>query len=317
MIRITPFHRELGDIWNKFVRSAKNGSFLFDRDYMDYHSDRFVDASLLFHEGEELVGLLPASIAGDVLSSHGGLTFGGVISDDRMRTGRMLEIFEAMRRHYGSLGVLRIDYKPVPHIYHRLPAEEDLYALFRAGARLVRRDVSASVRSQGRPPYTKGRRYSVNRSQKTPLELTVSEDFHEFMLLEEEHLLRKFNTRPVHSGAEMQLLASRFPANIRLHVARHEGELLCGVIIYESDQVAHAQYIASTDKGKQLCALDALVNHLLTVVYVEKPIFDFGISTEKQGQYLNSGLMENKESYGARAVVYDFYQFNTSERELD
>lgn len=37
-------------LWNAFNAESKNGLFMFDRDYMDYHSDRFVDNSLMFYE---------------------------------------------------------------------------------------------------------------------------------------------------------------------------------------------------------------------------------------------------------------------------
>ena len=33
--------------WDAFVRASKNGNFLFLRDYMEYHRDRFEDASLV------------------------------------------------------------------------------------------------------------------------------------------------------------------------------------------------------------------------------------------------------------------------------
>ncbi|MGG6545868.1 UNVERIFIED_CONTAM: GNAT family N-acetyltransferase, partial [Prevotella sp. 15_C9] len=31
--------------WDRFVRRSKNGTFLMQRDYMDYHADRFQDCS--------------------------------------------------------------------------------------------------------------------------------------------------------------------------------------------------------------------------------------------------------------------------------
>ncbi len=48
---------------------------------MDYHSDRFNDHSLVFTRKNRLIGLLPANIKDEALYSHGGLTFGGIISD--------------------------------------------------------------------------------------------------------------------------------------------------------------------------------------------------------------------------------------------
>ncbi|HVY61572.1 MAG TPA: GNAT family N-acetyltransferase, partial [Planctomycetota bacterium] len=118
--------------WDAFVRAAKNATFLFERGYMEYHADRFADHSLLFVDGAgELVGALPASEREGELVSHGGLTYGGVVCGAGMRAALMLEVFEALLAHVRSAGLRRLVYKPVPHIYHALPAEEDLYALFR------------------------------------------------------------------------------------------------------------------------------------------------------------------------------------------
>ena len=41
--------------WDDFVKRSKNATFLFFRDYMDYHADRFQDASLLIYRGDSLV----------------------------------------------------------------------------------------------------------------------------------------------------------------------------------------------------------------------------------------------------------------------
>ena len=45
-------------------------------------------------------------------------------------------------------------------------------------------------------------------------------------------------------------------------------------------------------------------------VYPDKSYFDFGISTVENGRTLNANLIHNKESYGARATVYDFYELH-------
>ena len=34
--------------WNEFLGRAKNPLFMFHRDYMAYHNDRFTDHSLMF-----------------------------------------------------------------------------------------------------------------------------------------------------------------------------------------------------------------------------------------------------------------------------
>jgi hypothetical protein len=295
--------------WDGFVRDSKNGVFLFLRDYVEYHADRFPDASLMFYEGGRLVALLPATLAGDVWSSHAGLTFGGVVSNHEMKVGLMLELFDALRGRLRALGVGRVVYKAVPHIYHRVPAEEDLYALFRHGARLSRRDVAVALDTARRLPFSKGRKYSIKKAQKLGVEVARSDDFETFMAIEEELLREKYGARPVHTAAELAMLAGRFPDHIKLFAAHTAGRMLAGVVIYESETVAHAQYIGASPEGRETGAPDLIMGHLINDYYAGKKYFDFGISTEDAGRRLNTGLVENKQGFGARAVVYDFYEF--------
>ena len=110
----------------------------------------------------------------------------------------------------------------------------------------------------------------------------------------------------------MRLLADRFPDNIKLFAGYRDDEMLGGVIVYETPRVAHAQYIATTDAGKELAAHDCVMDQLLNEVYTDKAYFDFGISTEDCGRLLNAGLIENKESFGARAVAYDHYELDAA-----
>jgi len=294
--------------WDDFITRAKNGLFLFLRDYMDYHADRFSDHSLLAFHGERLLALLPANERDGALVSHGGLTFGGFITDERMRTATMLELFDRLRDYAHANGVQRLTYKAIPHIYHRHPAEEDLYALMRQGARLVRRDVSSTIALAERLALTKGRKWGINRAKACGLEVRHSEEIEAFMELERVRLWDRYRVVPTHTAAEMRLLADRFPDHVKLFAAYKDQALLGGVLVYESARVAHAQYIAATDQGRDCAALDAVTDHLLNRVYSAKAYFDFGISTEDGGKHLNLGLIDNKESYGARAIACDFYE---------
>lgn len=309
-MRVEPYRTVHADAWNAYVSKAKNGSFMFQRSYLDYHADRFSNESVIVVDDSDTpIALFPASRRDDVIVSHGGLTYGGVICDRGMRATTMLDVFALLILHYRETGAQRLIYKAIPHIYHELPAEEDLYALFRNDARLVRRDVSSTVLLSDRLPYSKGRSHCVKKFAKSGLVVERSFDFHGFMALEAAHLGAKFGVTPVHSGDEMTLLASHFPENIKLFVVQRE-TILAGIIVYESQQVAHAQYIASTDDGRDASAVDGIVDHLLNVVFRGKRYFDFGISTEQAGRQLNAGLAGNKETYGARTTVYDTYELS-------
>ncbi len=310
MIRIENYELPYRTIWNEFVRSSKNGTFLFDRDYMDYHADRFVDHSLMFFDDNRLVAILPANLSDNVLISHGGLTFGGLIIDQKMTMRLMMDIFSELRVYSLKLGISRIIYKAIPHIYHRLPAEEDLYALFFHRAHLYRRDVSSTIELSNKLPYTKGRRGCIKKALANGVFVQQTQDFDKFMEIDEEHLREKHNKRPVHTASEMHLLAGRFPQNIQLYGAYRDGVMLGGVVLYIADMVVHAQYIAATAEGKTLSALDAILDYLINDRFRNKRYFDFGISTDHGGQVLDQNLVANKESFGARTTVYDFYEWD-------
>lgn len=306
--RYAPQHKK---IWDEIITQSRNGVFLFFRDYMEYHSDRFQDASLLFFDGESLLAVLPANRTSDQVISHGGLTFGGVVSRDNFGASATLELFDALQEWLHGQGVCTLVYKPVPHIYHRMPAEEDLYALFRSGARLVRRDLSSTLDLACRSRMQHGRQSQLTRGQKTFV-VRESNDYGAFMDLVRSGLSAKYRVAPTHTAREIRLLASRFPQNIHLYGAFRGEQLCAGVLIYENPTVAHAQYIAGDDDAKREGALECVFHELLERRYANIRYFDWGISTEQVGQYLNIGLVQNKESYGARAVVYDSYELAVS-----
>ena len=297
-------------LWDNFVRNSKNGTFLFCRDYMEYHAERFQDHSLLFFEDDQLVALLPANRTNEAVVSHGGLTYGGIVCDRGMKTSLMLQVFEALKATLQEAGVTQLIYKAVPHIYHRLPAEEDLYALYVNRAQWVRRDVSAAILMRERLPFSKGRKSEIKKG--AHLTVGQSDDFDTFMHIEEAVLRERHNKKPVHTAAELRSLAAAFPNHIRLFTAHNNNDMLGGIVVYEDEMVAHAQYISATIEGKRTGAQDVILDYLINQFYREKTYFDFGISTENDGRYLNPGLQQNKESYGARAVVYDFYKWDLS-----
>lgn len=291
--------------WDALVTAARARHFMFERDYMDYHADRFIDASLVVLWAGRPVAALPASRHGEEVVSHGGLTFGGLLSGPELTVTRAVAALDAAAAVLRADGAHRLVYKPLPHLYHVAPAEEDLFALHAAGARLARRDVSAAISPGPRPPYSAERRRAVARGLQAKLELGESDKIETFMELVRGVLRERHDVEPVHTPTEMRLLFDRFPGRIRLWTASERDEIVAGVLVYETPVVAHAQYIANGRRGRELGAGDAMFHHLLETVYPDK-WFDFGISNERGGE-LNAGLLRNKEGFGARAVLHDHY----------
>jgi hypothetical protein len=304
-VTIERYHPGTGGLWDDVVRGARARHFMFERAYMDYHQDRFVDASWYVLLGDRPIGVMPASRQGHQIVSHGGLTFGGLISASDLTAVRAMSALRQIADALRADGARQLVYKPTPHIYHLEAAEEDLHALVAAGGRLVSRDVTAAVAPGMQPSVSTERRRALRKAAKAGLELQETASLAEFWALLGTVLSARHGVEPVHSVAEICLLADRFPGGIRLFTAVKDGEIVAGTLVFQTPTVAHAQYIAAGDRGRELFALDAVFDHLLRDVYPDV-WFDFGISNERDGR-LNEGLMRNKEGYGARALVHDRY----------
>jgi lipid II:glycine glycyltransferase (peptidoglycan interpeptide bridge formation enzyme) len=125
------------------------------------------------------------------------------------------------------------------------------------------------------------------------------------------NLDKKHGVKPVHSSGEISYLQSLFPENIKFVAGLLNAQVVAGVTLFVTPTVMHAQYIASSETGYEVCALDALLEHC-----VEKAkelgvrFFDFGVSTEEEGRYLNQGLNQFKLEFGGGGVVHEFYELS-------
>ncbi len=310
-MKIIKYSEGYSNVWDSFIAMAKNEHFLFYRKYMEYHSESFTDHSLLvFDDKERLLAILPANISGGTLYSHQGLTFGGFVIGIKMTTGTMLDIFSMLIDYLKSIQIEMLVYKPIPSIYTGMPSQEELYALFISDARLFRRDVSSTIDLSVPYKYSKGRKWTVNKAKKENIELCETTEYTGFWELLSKVLAYQHEAKPVHSLSEIEYLRNCFPENIKLYVARKNSEVIAGAVIYETSMVAHTQYLANSDEGREIGALDLLLDYLIRDKYKDKKYFDFGISTEEQGRSLNKGLIAQKEGFGASAIVQDFYELD-------
>lgn len=311
MVSIRKYNETDETVWNNFNKDSKNYLFMFDRNYMDYHRDRFKDHSLLFYDDNKLIAILPMSEHGNVLISHGGLTYGGFITDSKMKQHVMMECFEELITYAKANNFMSIRYKCIPHIYHSQPAEEDRFALFANGAKLDVVDVSTYVNLNSPLKMPKGRKAQISRARREGVvieELTELSDFNRFIDLENEVLLERHDVRAAHTGEELKLLHDRFPDNIHLFAALKGNSMIAGTVVYEYDQVVHTQYMAANDEARTIGALDLAVATVIEKYRNFKKWLDFGISTEHGRVYLNEGLCSQKEGFGGRTGVYEIWE---------
>ena len=309
-MKIQKYKKETSLQWNEFNKSSKNGLFMFDRNYMDYHSNRFKDNSLMFYDDDKLLALLPCNINENVLYSHQGLTFGGFITNDSMKQSTMLECFSVLKDYMRKHSIDRFIYKSIPYIYHKKPSQEDVYALFINDAYLFRVDCSTTIDLQNICKMQKGRKAQISKAKRELVQIEKSLDYENFVKLLNDVLLNRHNVKAVHNAEELALLHSRFPQNIQLFVAKQGEKLLAATLLFIYENVVHTQYLAVNDKGREIGALDLLIKTLIDKFSGDKKYFDFGISNENNGRFLNQGLIAQKEGFGGRSVAHQFFMLN-------
>lgn len=303
--------------WNFFVEKAKNATFLFNRDFMEYHNDRFTDFSLIVEDGTKWVAILPANVVENQVFSHQGLTYGGLVYDEKVKLASVIKFFKSILIFLKNSNISTLQLKMLPSFYAQFPSEELNYALFLAEAKLIRRDANAVIDLQQKFSISKGRMEGVAKARKHQLILKEDGNFEGFwneILVP--NLYKNHNAKPVHSLKEIQNLHQKFSKNIRQFNVYHDDKIVAGTTIFETKNVAHSQYISgNSDKGT-LGSVDYLYYHLLNDVFKNKRFFDFGISNENQGKNLNEGLSYWKESFGANTIVQDFYEVSTANFSL-
>lgn len=311
MFEIERYTADQKAIWNQFVLNSKNGTFLFDRNYMDYHSDRFEDYSLMIYRKGRLYSLLAANKMGSVLYSHQGLTYGGLIMSDKVTVADSVEMFRVINACLKESGFEKVIYKPIPFIFHQHPAQEDLYALFRtSNAKIIGRNISSTIIQSDKMKFIESRKSGIRKALSNGITVRQSNDLSAFWEILDTNLKNKYGVAPVHTLSELQLLQSRFPQNIKLYLAYKDDIALGGSLLYVTKQVVHTQYISANIEGKELGVLDLLFDYLINHEYTNYPYFDFGQSTENMGSVLNESLIFQKEGFGGRGMCYDIYEYD-------
>lgn len=312
--RIERYSETHNSSWNGFIPKSRSKLFLFDRRYMDYHADRFTDHSVIVFRNDEIVALFPANeTQTKEIHSHGGLTFGGIVLASETKLADAVNILQQIREYYEKQGFKKLIYKQLPSIFNEPLSNEDDYCLFRVNASLIRCDSNFVIEHARRPSLQERRLRGVKKARAAGLEVRESQDIETFWDgILAPTLLSQHGVKPVHSVDEIKLLKSRFPDCIRLYAAFLADRMVGGTVIYEYQNVAHSQYIAASDEGRATGALDLVFSHAIELASQRQPFFSFGIANENDGQILNAGLAEWKESFGARCITHRFFSISLS-----
>lgn len=313
-LTIHPYTPHNAANWDAFVAQAPMATFLHSRAFLSYHGTRFEDRSVFLTSPEgNWLGVFPAAVFpqdAQTVGSHPGATYGGLVHHGALSGQLGIDALAALKAYYHQQGMTSLVIKPVPHIYHQRPSQDDLYALFRHQAVRTRADLSCAVDVGCPGPIGSRRKRGEKQAQRAGV--TVVEDpayIAAFWQVLTERLAAKHESAPVHTLDEIQLLMARFPQQIRCIVALCAGQVVAGTVLFVSPAVVHAQYIAASNTGYEAHALDAVFPYCLDLTRsLGYRYFDFGTSNEDQGQVLNAGLYQFKQEFGASGVIYEQYK---------
>jgi len=297
-------------IWNDFIAQAKNATFLFHRDFMEYHKDRFEDFSLLVYQDEKLISILPANKVGNSLYSHQGLTYGGLVFTAKVKGAKVEAVLDAVLYFLKENLFETFYYKPIPNFYFPEGNNEIDFFLFKRGAVLDRKEMNLAVNLELPLQISKSKLKHFRRIEDLDLDIMEEEDFNPFWeKILEPRLLEKFNVKPVHTKEEILLLKQNFPENIRQYSVYQNDEIIAGITIFETENVVKSQYGATSKKGEEVRALDFLFINLIEKYKRKgKRFFDMGIVNEENESGYHSGLLKQKEELGCKVYNQDFYK---------
>lgn len=297
-------------IWNDFVAQSKNATFLFHRDFMEYHKDRFDDFSLLIFEDEKLRAILPANKKGNTIYSHQGLTYGGLVYLPKLKAEKVESILDEILLFLKENKFETFYYKPIPNFYFSEGNAAMDFFLLKRGAILERKEMNLAVNLQAPLKISKSKMKHFRRIENLDLDILEEENFDPFWeKVLEPRLVEKFNVKPVHSKEEMAFLKSKFPKNIRQYSAYRNDEIIAGITIFETKNVVKSQYGATSKIGEEFRALDFLfINLIHKYKRKGKHFFDMGIVDEGNESGYNLGLLNQKEELGCSVYNQDFYK---------
>jgi hypothetical protein len=313
MLQVKRYTDSLKKQWNAFAAAACNSTFLFQRDFMDYHQDRFKDYSLLVYNNEKLVALLPANVLENIVYSHQGLSYGGLLIN-KLYLKDYFSIFEAVLMYLYKSNIQKLQLNPIPHFYNKEISQEIDYALFILKATRNRADAYFVVNTK-KYKMNRNRKRALILAKENQLEFVESADFNSFWNLLSNNLEQRYGAKPTHSLDEITLLYSRFSKSIKLFEVRKNRQILAGAVLFLINDVAHIQYSSANDLRQETGSMDFLFDEIIKHYKTKKHV-SFGISGEEQGKYVNEGLAYFKQSFGARVAVQNYYEIETANHPL-
>lgn len=275
---------------------------------MDYHQDKFQDASLMIYNNHELVALLPANKVGDELFSHQGLTYGGILFTKTQSVDSITAVISVIIEFLKANHIASLTIKQLPEFYYETYAKDIYNVLQTYNSEIILKQVILAIDYQSE--------YNIH---KTKLKRFNKLKTNGFRIVEGQHELERFwntvlikrldekhDSKPVHNLAEIQYLQDKFPSEILQYTIYNDTELLAGITIFKKGKVVKSQYGMASETGEKLKALDMLFVYLIRK-YEEEGLHFFSMGTVSNDSKLgySQGMLKQKQELGCKTFNQD------------
>ncbi len=308
---IKKYNKNFYDDWNEFVSISKNGTFLFHRDFMEYHKDRFEDLSLLLYKKDKLIALFPAHKADDTIYSHQGLSYGGMLLHKKCSFKDHCNLYYHLTKYLYQQKIATLYIKDIPLIYYQNPSEENKLLFFWLKATLTKTSIYSYLEISSKPQPNRNRQRAIRKAQENNIEIKQTNDYETFwntILIP--NLKNRFNATPTHTIDEIKYLSKQFPNHIKLVAAYKKNTMKAAAVLFLTEYVAHFQYSSGVEDRAENGALDLLF-HTIMNQYGEKKYISLGNSSNLENNTINEGLLYWKESYNSQHITQRFYKIET------
>jgi hypothetical protein len=319
-IQVEVYQSEFRPRWEKFVRSADNGTLFHRQLFLDYHpADRFPSHHLIFRKKNQVLALLPAATR-DVKGtktfiSHPGASYGGFVVPPRLGIRDAHLLIETFLNHLRGEHFGRAELTPPPLFYSAHPNNYLDFALLKQGFQYLKRELTSVVPLPRRgvevlSSFKSEARTATRKAQKLGVTVRESNDYEDFYHILRNNLRMRHNVAPTHTLEELLRLKSLLPDEIRLFSAYLKEEQIAGVVLFLCNpQVLLAFYISHRQEFQKYRSVNLLFYEIMS--WGQRRGFaylDFGTFTLNMEP--NWGLGKFKETFGAKGLFRDTYSLD-------
>ncbi len=296
--------------WDDLIKRSSNGTFLHLRHYMDYHTHRFEDFSLMIYEGLKLRAVLPAHRYGRDIFAHKGLTYSDFIFQKKLKIERKIAIVAQVLHYLMLQNFQNLYIRSIPFPFQSVTDESQIYIYHKTGAIIEKILPFFIIDTRNSIKPNQNRRKNLKKLLKYNFQIDNNiSDLTGFWKIVEKNLQNRYKTAPVHNINEISLLAKRFPKQIQLFTIKHKHKILAGALVYFINQTAHFQYIHTNDEPDSRQAVEFLTFELVKQ-FNKYMYISFGNSAVSDNN-LNKNLVYWKESLGCQIINQLFFKIKT------